>query len=121
MGSVGRGVVLAALVTLSLGACGITDVVCTDEAVASLNVAVVDSVTGSFVTDAVVWVQDGVFTDTLMGGDGRWFGPWERAGVYAVNVESEAYRPWSRSGVEVEEGRCHVEPESLTARVRPLE
>jgi hypothetical protein len=113
-----QGPGMAVFMSLILGACGITDLVCTDEAAASLNVTVVDSVSEAPVLDAVVWVQDGVFQDTLEGGGGLWYGPWERAGTYDVHVEHPDYRSWLKSGVTVEDGRCHVQSRSLTARLQ---
>jgi hypothetical protein len=112
---------IAVMLPATLGGCGLTDVVCTDEAIASLNVTVVDSASADPLMGAVVWVEDGVYQDTLEGGNGTWYGPWERAGTYDVHVQHSGFRSWSTSDVTVEQGRCHVRPRSLTARLQAAE
>lgn len=43
----------------------------------------------------------------------------ERPGTYEVAAEKEGFFRWIRSGVEVDEGPCHVETVGLTARLTP--
>lgn len=108
----------AAAGLLMLSGCGITDVICTDEAVPAVQVAVVDSVSGGAVLDPLVWVRDGAFQDTLDVFDGMAMGVHERAGTYEVHVDHESYAPWVRSGVTVTENDCHVITRELTARLQ---
>lgn len=108
----------AAACLLLLSGCGITDVICTDEAVPALAVAVVDSVSGETVVDPLVWVRDGSSQDTLTVFDGIASGLHERAGTYEVHAEHEGYAPWVRTGVTVTEGQCHVITRELTARLQ---
>lgn len=110
----------AAAGLLLLGGCGITDPVCTGEAVPAVRVAVVDSVSGEAVLEPLVWVRDGMFQDTLDVFDGIAIGAYERAGTYAVHVEHDSYAPWVRSGVTVSENECHVITRELTARLQAL-
>lgn len=44
----------------------------------------------------------------------------ERAGTYDVTAEKEGFSTWSRSDVDVPEGRCGPETVELTARLTPL-
>lgn len=104
------------------GACGLTDVdvACTAEAVPSLRIEVVDSVSATLVADPTVWVRDEAYQVTLPVFDGVALGPYERAGTYEIHVEHVNYWPWVSQDVKVTKGRCHVDTQSLTARLRPL-
>lgn len=42
----------------------------------------------------------------------------ERPGTYRVEVSAASYSPWSREGVTVTKTRCHVNPVTLTAKLR---
>jgi hypothetical protein len=41
----------------------------------------------------------------------------EREGSYTVTVDAVGYSPWSRSGIPVIDGGCHVRTVRLTARL----
>jgi ribosomal protein S16 len=117
---------LAALFIAALSAaCGkgsdSNPVVCSGEARPSLQIEVVDSTTGSPISDPLVWVRDGEFVDTLLAYQGVHRGPFERPGTYHVHVEKDQYLSWVKSGVNVPQGRCHVETQELTARLQPAD
>lgn len=44
----------------------------------------------------------------------------ERPGRYAVEVQRAGYQPWTRTGVRVGRGACHVETARLRADLEPL-
>ena len=72
------------------------------------------------------FVIDGTYTDSL-----RWAamdslgrvtalrGADERAGTYAVLITRPGYLTWSRSGVQVRDGDCHVRSVTLEAVLAP--
>jgi hypothetical protein len=117
--------VSAALLLTLLCACGDDDtpVICPLPVVfaplTSLQVAVVDSVTGQSLVPGARgrWIA-GTETDSLRdwGGVLAAFGP---AGRYAVAVEAPGYRAWARSDVRVRNGDCAPVPTELTARLVP--
>ena len=75
----------------------------------ALRVDVVDSVSGAGVLAAQgarVVARDGAYADTAAVSSGQAFLAAGRGGTYAVTVEHPEYRPWSRSDVQVREGRC---------------
>ena len=86
---------------------------------ASLQVAVVDSITGQSVVPGARgrWIT-GTETDSLRHGGNVLFG-YGPAGRYAVAVEAPGYRPWARSDVRVRAGECGPVLEELTARLQP--
>jgi hypothetical protein len=109
---------------LVVAACDFPLGVCTDEARSSFLVTVVDSATGANLAPAAtVRVTEGSFSDTLWAsppGTARpaYSGIFERPGVYEVTVSHPDYLLWRRSDVRVSNGRCHVELEVFTARLR---
>ena len=91
--------------------------VCTDEAVAGIRVDVRDSVTNAPITEGVrVIARTETFADTAQGP--FYALAFEQPGTYEVTAEAEGYRLWSRSGVRVTRGECHVRTVSLTARLQ---
>ena len=74
---------------------------------------------------ALVLAQAGAFEDTLripgepMPTSSSVVGAFERPGTYTVVIENPKYLPWSRSGVRVTSGPCHVNTVRLTARLTP--
>ena len=93
------------------------DTVCTASAEPAVVVEVVDADTDDAITDAIVWVQDGEFVDTLDFNEGLAAGAHERPGTYDVHVEAEGYAPWSQEDVVVRDGECHVRTRELTAEL----
>ncbi len=119
-----RGVFWLALV-LALAGCDTMEVDCLDFAAPAMSVTVVTSDTGVPVGGALAIARDGSFADSMRSrvveGDPRPASlAFERPGTYEVTVEKEAFNTWSRSGVEVTEGECHVNTVELTARLVPL-
>lgn len=68
-------------------------------------------------------VRDGAYRDSLFGlGDGYYEAAANRAGTYAVHVESEGYAAWDTTGVRAiaTGGACAtVETERIEARLAP--
>lgn len=120
-----RSTILACL-PLVVAACGgPSETVCTLEARAGVNVTVTDSVSGTPVASAItVIVQDGAYRDSTTVPAGSPQGSnsvgsaWEREGVYSVTVHADGYSIWTRSGVRVESGECHVKASSVSAKLQ---
>jgi hypothetical protein len=82
-----------------------------------------DSVTNAAVgRGSRIIARDGAYADTAEITnmfDGPYGVAYERQGTYAVTVEQQGYRTWSRSGVRVLREECHVRTVSITARLQP--
>ena len=110
----------------TLAGCGITgpltDKVCTNEARAGISISVRDSITDvSAGRNSRIIASSGAFADTSHEtsiGDLGYGLVYERAGTYVVTVEQVGYKLWTKSGVEVTKGDCHVNGVSLTARLQ---
>jgi hypothetical protein len=99
-------------------------VVCTEIAIAAINVKVLDSVSGLGLSFSNLWARarDGTYMDstlvpfTIAANAPRTFGlAYEREGTYDVSVRAAGYREWTRSHVVVKRDQCHVIPVSMTA------
>ena len=111
---------LPLLVVLAASACGATDpIACTTQAVAGINVTVVDDATGADLADgATLVLSDGAWTESITEAFGGILsGAFEREGTYRVEVTREGYGAWSRTGVVVDADECHVIPVSIEARL----
>src|SRR5207248_3026156 len=98
------------IVSLAATACDRLTPVCTMEARPGISAIVRDSVTGAaLAAGAIAVVREGAFLDTLRGVDSLVSGVFERAGIYQLQVSHSGYQPWSRNGVRVSAGECHVE------------
>ena len=94
---------------------------CTADFRAGILVTVTDSVTGAFIETGPVRIiaTDGGYADTvfvsgsLLGGLAH-----ERSGTYQVEVSAPGYDTWTRGGIRVRENSCHVETQSIFARLR---
>lgn len=94
-----------------------TGKVCTAIAVPALAVTVLDGVTGQRICDATVVAVEGSFRSPLERSPGEmcgYSGPYERAGVYEVQVSREGYRAVAESNVRVNADECHVITRQLT-------
>lgn len=99
---------------------------CTTEYVYGLNVQVQDSLTGAWIAaGATLIAREGTFVDSVTAPANRPHedkfplqAAGERPGTYDLLVRREGYRPWSRSGVRVRGGKCHVERVNLIARLQ---
>src|SRR5260221_403066 len=96
--------------------------VCTTEARAGITVDVRDSASNvSAGRGSVIIVREGAFADTSRD-TGVFDGPYglvyERAGTYDLTVLQKGFALWSRSGVAVTNGECHVNGIAVTLRLQ---
>ena len=120
---------------LALAACETESTVlpepdCDLVALSALMVGVQDSVSGAGIAaGSTIVVKDGAFVDSLVVAPNRTdlnnaqvhpANVFERAGTYDITVRRSGYATWTRSGVSVTRGRCHVQTVSVTARLQPL-
>ncbi len=108
-------------VFLSLSGCSEdTDILCTAEARAGLNVYVKDFSTNQPLSEGVmVTAKDGTYTDTLMNFQGNAFaGAWERPGKYLITAECSGYITYVSDTVKVEADVCHVIPQTVNVLLR---
>jgi len=109
---------------LALAACSqLSDpAVCPAYIPPSVQVTVQDSVTGANVTPgATLVLRDGATVDSVTAppiavsvgvGEGR-------TGTFTLTVRQSGYQAWTKTGIEVEEGRCGARTVQLTARLKP--
>lgn len=115
-------VALALLALPSLGCNLIDPGGCDASIVSGLSVTVRNAQTGVPAgLGAVVTARDDGYVETLQGFDGLTFvDAQERPGTYDISVNSPGYQPWTKQNVEVEDGGCHVKPQTVDARIQPL-
>lgn len=111
-----------AFVVLALAAVSCDDlgIVCTTEARAGLEVRVTNAQTGEGVCDAVVTATDGAYAETLIAVGCRYYGAYERPGIYTVRAERSGFDTGTVPGVQVvlNSGPCrHVETAQLEIRL----
>lgn len=98
-------------------------IVCTTEAVPAIELTAQNAESGDPVADALAVAAEGTFADSMQtrmfGGEALAHLALERSGTYEVSVEKDGFLTWEESGVEVDEGVCHVETVSLAARLVP--
>ena len=97
-------------------------VACTSEFRYGLSVMVTDSISGALVNaPADFYLRDGAYVDSARAHpSGYWMSAGERAGTYELTVRAQGYREWTRSGIVVTRGICHVDGVSVTARLQRL-
>ena len=106
---------------------GATEIFCTAEFRYGMTIYVRDSVSGAdLAAGSTVVVRDGSFVDSLTtpfpasGSTGGTFASaGERAGTYTVTVRRAGYQTWTKSGVVVTGGVCHVNHTDVIARLQP--
>lgn len=108
---------------LGLASCdGNPSVACTEEARSSLNVTVIDAVTGQRLCDAAVSAREGNYSTTLMAGGQagscNYFGPFERPGNYLVEASHTGYLTAHEGDVVVTRDECHVQTASVTVQLQ---
>lgn len=93
---------------------------CTEEAIASVSVTVVDAAAGTTLPSAFVsYTLDGGAAQTCDAlGEGAFACGWEQAGDFAIDVSYPGYAS-ERRLVSVEPGTCHVAGEALTVALNP--
>lgn len=121
----GQHIVLLAAAVLAVGcsAADPTDIVaCTKVAQAGITVDVRDSVSNALVgRNALIVAREGAVADTSTDtpiSDGPFSLVFERAGTYSVSVSKAGYQPWTKAGVQVTNGTCHVNAVAITARLQ---
>mgnify|MGYP000266772395 CR=1 FL=1 len=96
---------------------------CTAVAVYGLTVAVRDSATGlPAAAEASAVARSGGYEEVLsgiFGNDLHLVGAVERPGVYEVTITKAGYQTWTRAGVSVQAGVCHVTPAVFEAKLQP--
>ena len=129
-----RRIVLPVGLVALLAGCdtfGLQRAECTTDVRAGIFLTVRDSVTGNSIRGLpLVIASEGAFADTFKVRDpavnpDTMLTPqiplaFERAGIYRVDITHRSYRPWTQTGVRVNDGDCHVQTVNLTARLRPL-
>ena len=93
---------------------------CSLEARPAISVDLRDADSNAPITVAArVIARDGAYADTVeTQPNGMWIPlAREREGRYTVTVDAVGYSPWSRSGILVIRGECHVRTVKLTARL----
>ena len=97
-------------------------IACTKEARAGITVDVRDSVSNALVgRNALIIAREGAVADTSTDtpiSDGPFSLVFERAGTYTVSVTKTGYQPWTKAGVQVTNGTCHVNAVALTAKLQ---
>jgi hypothetical protein len=120
-----RNALIVATATTLLGCSVFDPLECTTEARAAITVQVLDSITSAPVGEgATITASNGTTVYSAVTHD-DYPGPYqlahEKAGEFTVAVQMSGYAPWSRAGVQVTRGECHVRTVDLTARLQPLE
>ncbi len=100
-------------------ACGLpTNTECTDEAVAGIDVSVIDSSSGNPICDATIVITDGTYSETLhetsTDTSCSYSGAYERAGTYDLVASAPNKTNVTQTGIVVMAGACHVLPQSIT-------
>ena len=116
-------VALVGVLTVVGCSASVTDgTVCTLEARAGITVDVRDSVSNALVgRGSRIIAREGAVADTSTDtpvSDGPFSLVYERAGTYALSVTQTGYQPWTRAGVQVTKGTCHVNSVAVTARLQ---
>ena len=95
---------------------------CTLEARAAVTVDVRDSISNALIgKGSRIIAREGAFADTAQlsaFSDGPYGLAFERAGTYILSVTQTGYQPWTRIGVQVTKGSCHVNGVAVTARLQ---
>ncbi|MEW5929824.1 MAG: carboxypeptidase-like regulatory domain-containing protein [Gemmatimonadota bacterium] len=95
---------------------------CTTDVRPAVSVQLRDARSGAALTGpATATARDGTYLDTQEIGalDSDLRLAQERPGVYEVAVRKQGYREWTRAGVRVRDGECHVRTVKLVAELEP--
>jgi hypothetical protein len=119
----------AALVFVCMSVHGCDLANCTTDFRAAISVTVIDSTTLGAISDPSsirVIAVDRTYSDTVtydnvvLSPQGPFDLAHERPGHYTVTVTAAEYHPWT-AAVRVSENRCHVNTQTLLARLRSLQ
>ncbi|MEQ8273931.1 MAG: carboxypeptidase-like regulatory domain-containing protein [Deltaproteobacteria bacterium] len=115
------GFLLSILLAAALCSCGVET--CSLVLIYGLNVTVVDDVSGRELCSADVTAVDGSYSEPLTTFTSTapcaYVGAGEREGTYEIRVEAAGYQPRTITDVEVEDGGCHVKPQTVEVRLQP--
>lgn len=116
-----RSALLVTALVASAGCSVVDPIACTDEARPGITVTVQDSITGGSVGGGgLIKATDGFYLSeaaTFAGIDSYGLA-FERAGTYTVTVQQPNYQTWTRTGVRVTKGQCHVNTVTILARLK---
>lgn len=116
-------VLVVALLAPALGCAAITERVCTADFRFGISLSVRDSITRAPIgRGSLITLQSGAAVDTVKETstfDGPYGLAGERAGVFAITIDKAGYRRWSRTGVQVTAGECHVNGVAVEALLQP--
>jgi hypothetical protein len=108
---------------LSLAGCLLDPGDCTTEARFGLRVLVRDAQTGASAgLGALARATADAYAENLQAfADSLTFvGATERPGVYDIVVTRTGYQSWTIHGVVVRPGKCHVDAQTIDARIQPI-
>ena len=96
-------------------------VICTLNFEPAVVVEIHDSITGTpLAQEARGAVREGTFIDSLRPRTSSSLqAAGERPGTYVVTVVHSGYADWLRTGVQVQDGVCHVQTVTLQALLQP--
>jgi hypothetical protein len=118
-----RSIVVPALAALLAAGCSeLIGGDCTTDVRPAVAVQLRDARTGAILAGpATAVARDGAFADSVQVGalDSEAWLAQERPGVYDVTVRKAGYREWTRTGVRVRDGECHVRTVHLVAELAP--
>lgn len=101
-----------------------SEIICTMEAKAGLNVSVSLGAMSSITTEGVtVIATEGAYSETLMvynENDPVFSGAYERTGNYTITVSKEGYQTYISEIIPVTADVCHVIPKLLQVPLQPL-
>ena len=110
---------LAPLACALAGGCSSLPTACTTDARPALLVSVFDA-NSRVLLSAKVVARDGAYADSAL--TNRQYGTGlaiERPGVYDLTVTAARHETWTRTGIRVEAGDCHVEGLHVEAALVP--
>lgn len=95
---------------------------CTQEARAGLNVSVQDAISHAVLTDGVaVMATEGSYSEILerIPGSAVFSGAWERQGNYILTVSKDGYQTYTSETITVAADVCHVIQQNRTVELTP--
>lgn len=116
-----RSVLISMVLLAGCKASNSTDVVCTLEARAGINVTVRDAETQAGLAGIARGAAiDGAYVDSLRpgGSTSTLSGAYERVGTYTVEIRATGYEGYTTTNVRVFKDACHVIPQQLTVSLQ---